>query len=247
MQLEPNKLQISIPANAASRRLSISDAEDSQSIESTDLEFFQTCPLGSGFELDCWENKTPSVTEQTGTTTSMRGNSSFDDGPDDSDSGDDSSSLGSAAEQDRGYISANDDNSDNIPTTISGKEETKEEEDPNHPQVGNRGSITISASVQILEPHFQSAVDHISGRHVHFGATVVTTEYTYEKPSNEDAFRLYYSAHELQHLRDQYKIDVCTDKIHCSGPLASNILLVRADDMVDNTKQVDYCEDFPVW
>ena len=269
MRLETHNLQFSIPANAASKQLS----EESQSVEtnSTDLDFFQTCPLGSGFELDCWKNKTTYAAERKGTK-SMRGNSSDDYDPDDFDWGDDSSSsyYTTAEEQGSNSTSADDgddngDDHDDHLTTRSGnsicppsepqgpKEGTREEEEPNPSAVANRRRQTISStSIQILEPHFQAAVDHISGRHVHFGAAVVTAEFAYEKPSNDDFFQLYYSAHELQRLQDQYKNDIaCSGKIHNSSDHYSsttNDLSERVeDDSEDDIKLVDYCPDYPAW
>jgi hypothetical protein len=44
-----------------------------------------------------------------------------------------------------------------------------------------------------------------STRHVHFSVCVVTDEFLYEKPSTDDFFVLYYSAHELQRIQDQHR------------------------------------------
>jgi len=64
------------------------------------------------------------------------------------------------------------------------------------------------------------------GRQVHFRATVVTAEFIYPRPSDDDFFRLYYSAHELQRLRDQYKIDISSGKNKTnSGDTAKNVLV----------------------
>ncbi|CAJ1937946.1 unnamed protein product [Cylindrotheca closterium] len=255
MRLKPNNLQISIPTRAAltKQQLSAEAGDHSQeNVEhSIELDFFQTCPLGSGFELDCWKKETPHFAAERTETKSMPENSSLDDDDDsdDFDWGDDSSSsYNRAEEQDNSSISADGDPSDpHVPKQgIRG-----EQQEPNpSADAANRRSQNISTSIQNLKPQFQAAADHISGRHVHFGAAVVTAEFTYEKPSNDDFFQLYYSAHELQRLQDQYRIDVaCYGKIHRKSNVQNNkVSSGRVDDDGENdVKLVDYCPDYPVW
>eukprot|EP00980_Cylindrotheca_fusiformis_P014616 scaffold3963_cov65-Cylindrotheca_fusiformis.AAC.1 len=70
-------------------------------------------------------------------------------------------------------------------------------------------------------------------KHVHFGEG--NQYYVYDKPAMEDFFRLYYSAHELQRIRDQLRIDYNNNK--------SNKLHLPEEEPTE----IDYAEDFPVW
>jgi hypothetical protein len=263
LKLQPNNLHIS---------MSNQDEEEEETMmwkeESADLEFFQTCPLGSssGFELDCWEKKS----DANKSAMIPQGSSSLDDNQDDFDwTQQDCSSVYSEEEQDSSSISyssseekddddeeddTENDSNDGIPQSNQRQNSSCccPSDDP--PKNVEEISIGISKSVPILEPLFQAAVDHMGVRHVHFGATVVTAEYKYEKPSDDDFFRLYYSAHELQRLRDQYKIDIscaATTSRSSTSPdeEKTGIFGKQLDDSANNEANQVLCasDDYPVW
>jgi len=241
LRLEPNNLQISISAKEAISEQADTETKHHQE-HSSDLDFFQTYPLGPGFELDCWEKKTS--TEQKETIES-RGSFSLDDEDPDGFDWTESDSIYSVEEQDSSSISDSDDNDaeneeddDKVPTATSPGNSLCRPSDMQVPK--QEILIGISNSVQILQPLFQAAVDHISTRHVHFGAAVVTAKYTYEKPSADDFFRLYYSAHELQRLQDQCKIDLCSaaKNSNSSDHQTRGVLEEQLDGGEDEVKQV---------
>jgi len=98
MQFEPNEVQLDIPESiiptiAASKRLYSEAGDNNQSTASNessiDLDFFQTCPLGYEFELDCWKGQ---MTDLVGTGAMSTNNQSEDD-PGDFDWSGSSSSL----------------------------------------------------------------------------------------------------------------------------------------------------------
>jgi hypothetical protein len=223
MLLTSNNIQISLPV-AVDSRISTDDTSCAGSEqESLECDLFPMCR--PGFQLDCWDQvdtvpglaKLRPLHHKNDSDDGSTSQSSLDD-DDDSVCSDIASRWGFSGNSPL-YVyesqhvrssSSNDDDDDELDCT--------EDRMPSQPFCENSNNDPL--------PNYSSS----SGRHVHFGKCV--EEYSYEKPSVEDFFRLYYSAHELQRLRDQFRID---------RSRTNHGLEEKEKD------HMDYCEDYPTW
>lgn len=239
----------------------------SSSESNTDLDFFQTCtPTGTGFALDCWTTKPSDDGGARVVPVDARSSQQNDDDDcnwnescSEEDDGECSTASASRAEDD--HDDTSDCDQEILPdtsgqrTSLPCQLQLSEQEQPSDEQQGEEipcdsdggaGTWRISGTVPTVKPALLSTTATTttsiisSARHVHFGASLVTAHFRYPRPSDDDFFRLYYSAHELQRLLDQYKIDICS-----TGKAA-----ISETNEATNTalaERVDFCPDYPAW
>jgi hypothetical protein len=223
MLFTSNNMQVSLPV-AVDSKISTDDTTCAGSQqESLECDLSPTCQ--PGFQLDCWDqvdtvpvlSKLLPLHHTNDSADASTSESSLDD-DDDSVCSDIASRWGFSGNSPL-YV----DESQHVRSSSSNdgddhELEGTEDRIPSPPFCENANNDPL--------PNYSSS----SGRHVHFDQCI--EEYSYEKPSVEDFCRLYYSAHELQRLQDQFRIDL--------SMTTPGLEETETDD-------IDYCEDYPSW